>query len=161
MPKSVQTTTQLQSFHMLKIRQARLQQYMNQELPDVQTGFRKGRGAKDQIANIQLIGKDPNTGKDEVRKRGTTEDQMVGWHHWLNRHKFEQTPGDGDGQESLVCCRQRGWTGSDISQTWLGKWITNNSFLFFLWCKYEIILHTSRNIKNWFKEKDIMSQLMF
>ena len=81
MPKSVQTTTQLQSFHMLKIRQARLQQYMNQELPDVQTGFRKGRGAKDQIANIQLIGKDPNTGKDEVRKRGTTEDQMVGWHH--------------------------------------------------------------------------------
>ena len=66
---------------MLKIRQARLQQYMNQELPDVQTGFRKGRGAKDQIANIQLIGKDPNTGKDEVRKRGTTEDQMVGWHH--------------------------------------------------------------------------------
>ena len=66
---------------MLKIHQARLQQYMNQELPDVQTGFRKGRGAKDQIANIQLIGKDPNTGKDKVRKRGTTEDQMVGWHH--------------------------------------------------------------------------------
>ena len=66
---------------MLKIHQARLQQYMNQELPDVQTGFRKGRGARDQIANIQLIGKDPNTGKDEVRKRGTTEDQMVGWHH--------------------------------------------------------------------------------
>ena len=54
---------------------------MNKELPDVQTGFRKGRGTRDQIANIQLIGKDPNTGKNEVRKRGTTEDQMVGWHH--------------------------------------------------------------------------------
>ena len=40
---------------MLKILQARLQQYMNQELPDVQAGFRKGRGARDQIANIHWI----------------------------------------------------------------------------------------------------------
>ena len=40
---------------MLKILQARLQQYMNQELPDVQTGFRKGRGTRDQIANIHWI----------------------------------------------------------------------------------------------------------
>ena len=40
---------------MLKILQVRLQQYMNQELPDVQTGFRKGRGMRDQIANICLI----------------------------------------------------------------------------------------------------------
>ena len=40
---------------MLKILQARLQQYMNQELPDVQTGFRKGRGTRDQIANIHWL----------------------------------------------------------------------------------------------------------
>ena len=40
---------------MLKILQARLQQYMNQELPSVQAGFRKGRGARDQIANIRWI----------------------------------------------------------------------------------------------------------
>ena len=40
---------------MLKILQARLQQYMNHELPDVQAGFRKGRGTRDQIANIQWI----------------------------------------------------------------------------------------------------------
>ena len=40
---------------MLKILQARLQQYMNRELPDVQTGFRKGRGTRDQIANIRCI----------------------------------------------------------------------------------------------------------
>ena len=98
----------------LKILQARLQHYVNWELPDVQTGFRKGRGTRDQIANIQLIGKDPNTGKNEVRKRGTTEDQMVGWHHWLNRHKFEQAPGDGDGQESLVCYSQWGHRESDM-----------------------------------------------
>ena len=56
MPKNVQTTTQLHSSHMLvkscsKILQARLQQYMNHELPDVQAGFRKGRGTRDQIAN--------------------------------------------------------------------------------------------------------------
>ena len=59
MPKNAQTTTQLHSSHvskvMLKILQARLQQYMNGELPDVQAGFRKGRGIRDQIANIHWI----------------------------------------------------------------------------------------------------------
>ena len=52
MPKNAQTTTQLLSSHTLKILQARLQQYLNRELPDVQAGFRKGRGTRDQIANI-------------------------------------------------------------------------------------------------------------
>ena len=59
MPKNVQTTAQLHSSHaskvMLKILQARLQQYVNQELPDVQAGFRKGRGTRDQIVNIHWI----------------------------------------------------------------------------------------------------------
>ena len=58
MPKNVQTTAQLHSSHMLvmlKILQASLQQYVNWELPDVQTGFRKGRGTRDQIANIQRM----------------------------------------------------------------------------------------------------------
>ena len=60
MPKNAQTTTQLQlishaSKLMLKILQARLQQYMNHELPDVQAGFRKGRGTRDQIANVRWI----------------------------------------------------------------------------------------------------------
>ena len=54
MLKNAQTTTQLHSYHtlevMLKILQARLQQYTNHELPDVQAGFRKGRGTRDQIA---------------------------------------------------------------------------------------------------------------
>ena len=56
MPKNAQTTAQLKSSHaskvMLKILQARLQQHVNYELPDVQDGFRKGRGTRDQIANI-------------------------------------------------------------------------------------------------------------
>ena len=55
-PKNVQTTTQLHPSHakkvMLKILQARLKQYVNCELPDVQAGFRKSRGTGDQIANI-------------------------------------------------------------------------------------------------------------
>ena len=51
MPKNVQTTAQLHSSHMLKILQVRLQQYVNCELPDIQAGFRKGRGIRDQIAN--------------------------------------------------------------------------------------------------------------
>ena len=58
MPKNAQTTAQLHSSHtqvMLKILQARLQQYVNRELPDVQAGFRKGRGTRDQIANIHWI----------------------------------------------------------------------------------------------------------
>ena len=59
MPKNAQTTAQLHSSHaskvMLKILQARLQQYMNHEIPDVQSGFRKGRGTRDQIANICWI----------------------------------------------------------------------------------------------------------
>ena len=38
------------------------------------------------------------------RRRGVTEDEMVRWHLWLNWHEFEQTPGDGEGQGSLVCC---------------------------------------------------------
>ena len=58
MPKNAQTTTKLHSSHtlvMFKILQARVQQYVNCELPDVQAGFRKVRGTKDQIANIRWI----------------------------------------------------------------------------------------------------------
>ena len=51
-----------------------------------------------------LIGKDPDAGKDSRQEKGMTEDEMVGWHHWLDGHEFEQAPGAGDGQESLACC---------------------------------------------------------
>ena len=52
----------------------------------------------------QLIRKDPDPGKDWKQEQGTTEDEMVGWHHWLNGHEFEQVPGVGDGQGGLACC---------------------------------------------------------
>ena len=53
----------------------------------------------------KLIGKDPDAGKDwGQEEKGATEEEIVGWHHWLNGHESEQTPGDGEGQGSLVCC---------------------------------------------------------
>ena len=52
-----------------------------------------------------LIGKDPDAGRDwEQEEKGTTEDEMAGWHHRLNGREFEWTPGVGDGQGGLVCC---------------------------------------------------------
>ena len=51
------------------------------------------------------IRKDSDAGKDWRRKeKGTTEDEIVGWHHWLNGHGFEQALEDGEGQGSLACC---------------------------------------------------------
>ena len=51
-----------------------------------------------------FIGKNHDAGKIWRQENGTTEDEMVGWHHWLNGNEFEQAPGVGDGQGSLVCC---------------------------------------------------------
>ena len=48
--------------------------------------------------------KDPDAGKDWRQEKGTTEDEMVGWHHWVDGHEFEQASGVGDGQGSLVSC---------------------------------------------------------
>ena len=48
--------------------------------------------------------KRPYAGKDGGWEKGMAEDEMVGWHHQLNGHEFEQGPGDGEGQGSLVCC---------------------------------------------------------
>ena len=52
-----------------------------------------------------LIGKDHDVGKDwRQEEKGTTENEMVGWHHRLDGHEFEQTLEDSEGQGSLVCC---------------------------------------------------------
>ena len=56
-----------------------------------------------------LIWKDPDAGKDwRWEEMGTTEDEMVGWHQWLNGHEFEQALKDSEGQGSLTCCCPRG-----------------------------------------------------
>ena len=80
-----------------------------------------------------LIGKDPDARKDWRREeKGMTEDEMVGWHHWLNGHEFEQAPGIGDAQGSLVCCSL--W-GRRVRHDWASKldWLNciNSSLLVF------------------------------
>ena len=70
-----------------------------------------------------FIGKDADAGKDwRQEEQGTTEDEMAGWHHWLNLHEFEQAPGVGDGQGSLLCCSPWGSKVLDMTErlTWTG-----------------------------------------
>ena len=69
-----------------------------------------------------LTGKDPDAGKDWRQEKGTTEDEMVGWHHQLEGHEFEQTPGLGDDREA--------WRAAvhavAKSRTWLSDWTELN-----------------------------------
>jgi len=70
-----------------------------------------------------LIRKAPDARKDwRQEEKGKTEDEMVGWHHWLDGHEFEQTPGDGEGQESLVFGSP--WGCKELDTT---KWLNNNN----------------------------------
>ena len=64
-----------------------------------------------------LIWKDPDAGKDwRQEEKGMTEDEMVGWHHRLDGHEFEQALGAGDGQGSLACCSPWGRKESDTTE---------------------------------------------
>ena len=64
-----------------------------------------------------LFGKDPDNGEDwRQKEKGMTENEMVGWHHWLDGRVFEQAPGVGDGQGSLVCCSPWGPKESDMTE---------------------------------------------
>ena len=64
-----------------------------------------------------LTGKDPDGERDwEQEEKGMTEDEMAGWHHRLDGHEFEWTPGVGDGQGGLVCCDSWGLKESDTTE---------------------------------------------
>ena len=63
------------------------------------------------------LNKDPDSGKDwRQEEKGTTEDEMVGWHHWLNGQEFKQALGVDDGQGSLACCSPWGHKESDMAK---------------------------------------------
>ena len=64
----------------------------------------------------QHIRKEPNAGKDwGQEEKGTTEDEMVGWHYRFNGHELGQTLGDSEGLGSLVCCNPWGWKELDTT----------------------------------------------
>jgi len=63
-----------------------------------------------------LIGKDSDAGRDSGKEKGTTEDEMAGWYHWLDGHEFEWTLGVGDGQGGLACCDSWGRKESDTTE---------------------------------------------
>ena len=75
-------------------------------------------------AKSWLIWKDPDARKDWGQEKGTTEDEMVGWHHQLNGHGFGWTPGVGDGQGGLACCGS--WVLKELDTTerlnWTEDW---------------------------------------
>ena len=76
-------------------------------------------------AKSWLIWKDSDAVKDwRQEKKRTTEDATVGWHHRLNGHEFEQTPGDDEGQGTVVCCSPGGRRESDTTEqlNWLTEW---------------------------------------
>ena len=73
-----------------------------------------------------LIGKNSDAGRDwGQEEKGTTEDEMAGWHHQLDGYEFEWTPGVGDGQGSLVCCNS--WGGNESDTTERLKWTELNT----------------------------------
>ena len=80
-----------------------------------------------------LIGKDPDAGKDwKQEEKGTTEDEMVGWHHRLNGHMFEQALGAGDAQGGLMGCSP--WSGKESDTT---EWLTETEYtVIFIIMKY-------------------------
>ena len=70
----------------------------------------------------QIIRKDPNAGRNwKQEEKGLTEDEMIGWHHWLKGHEFEQALGDGEGQGSLECCSPCRCNELDMTE-----WLKNN-----------------------------------
>ena len=93
-----------------------------------------------------LAGKDPDAGKDlRQKEKRTTEDEMVGWHHWLNGHEFEQAPGVGDGQGSLTCCSPWDHKASDMTE-----WLNWTEMHFAAGCcagRIKIILCRKLNLK--------------
>ena len=89
-----------------------------------------------------LIGKDSDAGRDwRQEEKGTTEDEMAGWHHWLDGREFGWTPGDGDGQGGLACCDSWGRKESDTTEQLNWTELSN------IW----VMLHYQRSRKEIFK----------
>ena len=107
-----------------------------------------------------LIGKDPDAGRDwGWEEKGTTEDEMAGWHHRLDGRESEWTPGVGDGQGGLACCNSWGrrvghdwvnWTEQQIATVWKQLNLVKNRKCFyrFLYVSYSIVIWTWKLLSN-------------
>ena len=90
-------------------------------------------------AKSWLIWKDPDAGKDwGQEEKGTTEDEMVGWHHRLNAHGFGWTPGVGDGQGGLACCGS--WGHKELDTTEQLNWPEEAIIYFYLFIVFFLAL---------------------
>ena len=87
-----------------------------------------GTWCEEQLFASALVSTNTDSGKDwRQEEKGTTGDEMVGWHHWLDGHEFEQAPGIGDGQGSPVCCSP--WGHKELDMTEKLNWSLNWVFL--------------------------------
>ena len=108
-----------------------------------------------------LIGKDPDAGEGWGQEKRVTEDEMVGWRHWLNGYEFEQAPGDSEGQGSLACCSP--WShNKSLEQQSL--WTTTNLLVLLRWrtlTNTVTIKHSKKehqtNIRNWKRQEGILA----
>ena len=114
-----------------------------------------------------LIWKDPDAGKDwGQEEKDTTQDEMAGWHHWLNGHEFEYTPGVGDGQGGLECCSP--WGRKELDMTEQLNWTELNwtvGLIFILtgntkWFIFKFQIYWGiTDIQTWFLKCTCMPQL--
>ena len=106
-------------------------------------------------AKSWLVGKDSDAGRDWGQEKGTTEDEMAGWHHQLDGREFEWPPGVGDGQGGLACCNSWGRTESDTTEwlnwlNWYCLYLTeNNHFSLEFTLVFKIPTFDSHQMNNW------------
>ena len=115
-------------------------------------------------AKSWLIGKDSDAGRDWGQKeKGTTEDEMAGWHHRLDGREFEWTPGVGDGQGGLACCdswdRKESDTTEQLNWTELAWNVPLVSLIFLKWSRVFPILLFSSICLHWSLRKAFLSLL--
>ena len=103
-----------------------------------------------------LIGKDPDAGRDwGQEEKGTTEDEMAGWHHWLDGHEFGWTQGVGDRQGGLVCCDS--WGHKELDMTEQLNWIEMN---WIIWNRPRITnVLSQKSVSRCFGGTDILTYL--
>ena len=99
-----------------------------------------------------LIGKNSDPGRNWVQKKGMTEDEMAGWHHWLDGHEFEWTPRVGVGQGTLVCCDTWGHKESNTTEKlkWTElNWVLGQCYFFMIVTLWKVLSKEWTHFSKW------------